>query len=101
MHSMLISIESILYILFLEKDFFLKFYQHSPYQFKLHGSHHDRTRFQLFKIVELRTIYRLITKKENGIEMNNRRKVFDKSSDRIARLVDKILVKIYWSNGTI
>ncbi len=28
---MLISIESILYILFLEKYFFLKFYQYSPY----------------------------------------------------------------------
>ena len=31
MLSMLISIESILYILFLEKYFFLKFYQYSPY----------------------------------------------------------------------
>ena len=33
MLSMLISIESILYILFLEKYFFLKFYQYSPYQY--------------------------------------------------------------------
>ncbi len=31
MLSMLISIDSILYILFLEKYFFLKFYQYSPY----------------------------------------------------------------------
>ncbi len=35
---------------------------------KLHGSHHDRFRFQQFEIVELPTIYRLITKKENGKE---------------------------------
>jgi len=31
MLSMLISIESILHIIFLEKYFFLKFYQYSPY----------------------------------------------------------------------
>jgi hypothetical protein len=33
MLSMLISIESILYTLFLEKIFFLKFYQYSPYYY--------------------------------------------------------------------
>ena len=36
---MLISIESILYILFLEKYFFLKFYQYSPY----HGGRRRHT----------------------------------------------------------
>ena len=39
MLSMLISIESILYILFLEKYFFLKFYQYSPY----HGGRRRHT----------------------------------------------------------
>jgi hypothetical protein len=36
MLSMLISIESILYILLLEKYFFLKIYQYSPYLYVLH-----------------------------------------------------------------
>jgi hypothetical protein len=57
---------------------------------KLHGSHHDWFRFQQFEIVELPTIYRLITKKENGKERTIEEKIFDKSSDRIARLIDRI-----------
>jgi hypothetical protein len=44
---------------------------------KLHGSHHDQFRFQQFEIVELPTIYRLITKKENG-----KRTIEEKSSIR-------------------
>ena len=43
-----------------------------------------------FEIVELPTIYRLITKKENGKERTIEEEIFDKSSDRIARLVNKI-----------
>jgi len=49
---------------------------------KLHGSHHDRFRFQKFEIVELPTIYRLITKKENGKE----RTIEEKSS--ISHLIE-------------
>ena len=45
-----------------------------------------------FEIVELPTIYRLITKKENGKErtIKEETETFDKSSDRIARLVNNI-----------
>jgi len=43
-----------------------------------------------FKIVELPTIYRLITKKENGKERTIEEEIFEKSSDRIAWLVTKI-----------
>jgi len=43
-----------------------------------------------FEIVELPTIYRLITKKENGKKRTIEEEIFDKSSDRIARLVNKI-----------
>jgi len=43
-----------------------------------------------FEIVELPTIYRLSTKKENGKERTIEEEIFDKSSDRIARLVNKI-----------
>ncbi len=43
-----------------------------------------------FEIVELSTIYRLITKKENGKERTIEEEIFDKSSDRISRLVNKI-----------
>jgi len=43
-----------------------------------------------FKIVELLTIYRLITKKENGKERTIEEEIFDKSSVWIARLVNKI-----------
>jgi len=42
------------------------------------------------EIVELPTIYRLITKKENGKERTIKEEILDKSSDRIARLVNKI-----------
>jgi len=37
-----------------------------------------------FEIVELTTIYPLITKKENGKERTIEEEIFDKSSDRIA-----------------
>ena len=51
----------------------------------------DLDRFQHFELVELPTISRLITKKENGKERTiEEKKIFDKSSDRIARLVDRI-----------
>jgi hypothetical protein len=43
-----------------------------------------------FEIVELPTIYRLITKKENGKERTIEDEIFDKSSDQIARLVNNI-----------
>ncbi len=43
-----------------------------------------------FEIVELPTIYRLITKKEYSKERTIEEEIFDKSSDRIARLVTKI-----------
>jgi len=43
-----------------------------------------------FKIVELPTIQRLITKKENGKERTIEEEIFDKSSDRISQLVNKI-----------
>ncbi len=43
-----------------------------------------------FEIVELPTIYRLISKKENGKERTIEEEIFDKSSHRIARLVNKI-----------
>jgi hypothetical protein len=42
------------------------------------------------EIVELPTIYRLITKKENGKERTIKEEILDKSSDRIARLLNKI-----------
>ncbi len=50
----------------------------------------DLDRFQHFELVELPTIYILITKKENGKERTIKEKSLIKSSDRIARLVDKI-----------
>ena len=50
----------------------------------------DLDRFQHFEFVELPTISRLITKKENGKERTIEEKIFNKSSDRIARLVDRI-----------
>ena len=37
-----------------------------------------------FEIVELPTIWRLITKKENGKERSFEEEIFDKSSDQIA-----------------
>jgi len=43
-----------------------------------------------FEFVELPTIYRLITKKENSKERTIEEEIFDKSSDRISRLVNKI-----------
>ena len=43
-----------------------------------------------FEVVELLKIYRLITKKKNGKERTIKEEIFDKSSDRIARLVRKI-----------
>ena len=43
-----------------------------------------------FEIVELLTIYRLITKKENSKERTIEEEILDQSSDRIARLVNKI-----------
>jgi len=43
-----------------------------------------------YKIVDLPTIYRLIPKKENGKERTIEEEIFDMSSDRIARLVNKI-----------
>jgi len=45
--------------------------------------------------VELPTIYRLITKKENGKERTIEEKSSIKSSDRIAQLVDKIWLYRY------
>ncbi len=49
--------------------------------------------FQHFELVELPTISRLITKKENGKERTIEEKIFDKSSDQIAQLVDKACAK--------
>jgi hypothetical protein len=46
-----------------------------------------------FEIVELPTIYRLITKKENRKERTTKEEIFDKSSDRIARLVNSLTAK--------
>jgi len=43
-----------------------------------------------YEIVELPTIYRLITKKENGKERTIKEEIFDESSDLIAQLVNKI-----------
>jgi hypothetical protein len=48
-----------------------------------------------FEIVELPSIYRLITKKENGKERTIEEEIFDKSSDRIARLVNQICLCRY------
>jgi len=48
-----------------------------------------------FEIVELQTIYRLITKKENGKERTIEEEIFDKSSDQISRLVNKIWLRRY------
>ncbi len=42
------------------------------------------------KVVELPTITRVMTKKVNGKERTIKEEIFDKSSDRIARLVNKI-----------
>jgi len=52
----------------------------------------DLDRFQHFELVELPTIYILIT---NGKERTIEEKSSIKSSDRIARLVDKIWLCIY------
>jgi hypothetical protein len=43
-----------------------------------------------FKVVELPTITRMTTKKVNGKERTIEEEIFDKSSDRISRLVNKI-----------
>ncbi len=43
-----------------------------------------------FKVVELPTIMRLMTKKVKGKERTIEEEIFDKSSDRISRLVNKI-----------
>ena len=56
---------------------------------RLYGSHHDRPHFQLARNVELPTITRVMTKKVNGKERTIEEEIFDKSSDRIARLVTK------------
>jgi len=48
-----------------------------------------------FEIVELPTIYWLITKKENGNERTIKEEIFDKSSDQIAQLVNKIWLYRY------
>ncbi len=50
----------------------------------------DHDRIQHFELVELPTIYLLITKKENGKKRTIEEKSSIKSSDRIAQLVDKI-----------
>jgi hypothetical protein len=42
------------------------------------------------EVVELPTITRVMTKKVNGKERTIKEEIFDKSSDRIARLVNKI-----------
>jgi hypothetical protein len=43
-----------------------------------------------FEVVELPTIMQLMTKKVNGKERTIKEQIFDKSSDRISRLVNKI-----------
>jgi hypothetical protein len=43
-----------------------------------------------FKVVELPTIMQLMTKKVNGKERTIKEEIFDKSSDRISRLANKI-----------
>ncbi len=43
-----------------------------------------------FKVVELPTIMRLMTKKVNGKERTIKEQIFDKSSDWISQLVNKI-----------
>ena len=55
----------------------------------------DLDRFQHFELMELPTISRLITKKENGKERTIEEKSSIKSSDQIARLVDKICLRRY------
>jgi hypothetical protein len=45
-----------------------------------------------FKVVELPTIMRLMTRKVNGKERTIEEQIFNKSSDQISRLVDKNLV---------
>jgi hypothetical protein len=43
-----------------------------------------------FEVVELPTIMQLMTKKVNGKERTNKEEIFDKSSDQISQLVNKI-----------
>jgi hypothetical protein len=43
-----------------------------------------------FEVVELPTIMRLMTKKVNSKERTIKEEIFDKSSDQISRLVNKI-----------
>jgi hypothetical protein len=43
-----------------------------------------------FEVVELLTIMRLITRKVNGKERTIKKQIFDKSSDQISQLVNKI-----------
>ena len=49
------------------------------------------------EVVELPTITRVTTKKVNGKERTIEEEIFDKSSDRISRLVDKIWLCRCWS----
>ncbi len=54
---------------------------------KFHGSHHDQFCFQQFEILELPTIYKLITKKKNGKE----RTIKEKSSiSHLIELLDQL-----------
>ena len=57
---------------------------------RLYGSHHDRRASSWLEVVELPTITRVMTKKVNGKETTIEEEIFDKSSDQIARLVNKI-----------
>ena len=57
---------------------------------RLYGSHHDRPRFKLARSRGTTNNPRVTTKKVNGKERTIEEEIFDKSSDRIARLVNKI-----------
>ena len=57
---------------------------------RLYGSHHDRPRFSWLEIVEIPTITRVTTKKVNSKERTIEEEIFDKLSDRISQLVNKI-----------
>ncbi len=48
-----------------------------------------------FEVVELPTIMRCMTKKVNGKERTIKEQIFDKSSDQISKLVNKILLCRY------
>ncbi len=57
---------------------------------RLHGSHHDRPCFQLAQSCGITNNHPINDQKVNGKERTIEEKIFDKSSDRISQLVNKI-----------